>query len=293
MTLAPVYIHIGYPKTGTTWLQVRAFPANPNIEFVPTSRDSLFESVVTGGPASADKEKLTAIRENATKPVLVSYESLAGEFIAGPNVEQRAIRPDEIAQALKEVAPDARILITIREQRDMIESMYRHYIFGGFSKSPVAAMDSDLIAGDYLCYDIAIKRYENLFGRENVWVGLYEALNADAAGFLDDLYRFIGVDSVLPARSELAKRDNVGISSGLLKAIMLYNRSLGKLVRPHLRLHAMALRNFKRIDKVFGGGASAAHLTDGAFDPGPYAESNLEIDRARGLGLGRYGYVLP
>ena len=48
MTLLPIFIHIGYPKTGTTWLQTRVFPKLQHVKYV-TEAQSVVRSLNHSG----------------------------------------------------------------------------------------------------------------------------------------------------------------------------------------------------------------------------------------------------
>ena len=190
--MVPLYIHVGFPKTGTTWLQSRVFTDNPHITF-RSSRGHIANLLIPGHPLADIVKKVNVIREQASSPLLFSHESLVGHFLAPEQDRKGILNTADVANRIKEGFPDARIIMTIREQGDMLESMYRHYIFGGGTKDPARAIKEDLLVDPYLRYGDAVHSYEELFGVKNVWVGLFETLNRAPQSFLESLWSFMDI----------------------------------------------------------------------------------------------------
>ena len=78
----PIIIHVGYPKTGTTWLQKRVFPVLPDIDFWPDT--SFLEAMV---PNENNPGRITTVAfpwDNVgSRPVMISWEALLGNFRSG------------------------------------------------------------------------------------------------------------------------------------------------------------------------------------------------------------------
>ena len=290
--MVPLYIHVGFAKTGTTWLQSRVFSKNPHINYRP-SRGHITNLLIPTHPLSDIVEKVNLIREQASSPLLFSHESLVGHFFAPEQDRPDILDTADVAKRIHEAFPDARIIMTIREQGDMIESMYRHYIFGGGSKDPARAIKDDLLVDPYLHYHNAINSYEGLFGVENTWVGLFETLNDAPKLFLESLWSFMNVTPLKLDAEIFTKRDNVGLSSKMMTDIRLYNRSIRKLTLQNPSLIGFAHRNFKRMDKVLGGRSEhTPWATKGAFDLNGFAEGNRLLNESRQLNMEKYGYSL-
>ncbi len=292
MTPSPI-IHIGYPKTGTTWLQTRAFSEHPGIEFIPAGpmMTSLTEAncdlVAVAG-------WLKEVQRNADRPVLMSLESLVGDFIL---VGDKPANVDgfTIADRLKKVAPSATILITIREQRQMLESMYRQYILGGFFKPAEKAFRTDIAWSSYLQYDQLVREYQNLYGENNLWVGTFEQFAHDPLDFLRHLWRFLGVEDIPVSSDVLSKQDNQRLSDQMMFLTKHYNLLLGRFVRSYPKIHGHALRNAKRFDKLLRRMNVAGENISFAGDvnsPETFTAGNRWLDDHFNLGLRQYGYPL-
>jgi len=120
-------IHIGYPKTGTTFLQKNVFPFIKGIEFVTYEEcRKIFKSLYSSTSLEFDEAMIKAFQ--IQKGQLYSLERLTGEMRTGTYNA-------EIAHGLKKLG-FRKVIITIRRQDKIIESIYRQYIQqGGVLKS--------------------------------------------------------------------------------------------------------------------------------------------------------------
>ena len=81
----------------------------------------------------------------------------------------------------------------------MIESSYKQYVHTGGTLSIKQFLDqerfpaADLI--NRMQYNKLIKYYQQLYCKENVFIGVYELFKDDKEKFMKDLYDFIGVKS--------------------------------------------------------------------------------------------------
>ena len=92
--------------------------------------------------------------------------------------------------------PDARILITIREQMRMLTSVYMQYLSRGGTRSPEDFFTEENAPGyprfrtEHFRYDWLVGLYRDLFGAGNVLVLTQEEMAGDLAGFLAKLSAF-------------------------------------------------------------------------------------------------------
>ena len=292
MTRTPVFIHVGYPKTATTWLQTRVFPAHSGILY--ENADRVFGDLPkTAAPEAQIRDEVDALRGGTELPVLFSFEALIGMFLPSPGEGNKRRNPHEIAASLKRIIPDARILITIRDQADLVESTYLQYVFGGYSARPEKAMADQVWNDAFLDYDKLVQTYEDLFGSQNVWVGAYEQLKTRALDFLDSIFGFMEVAPVELETSALTARDNVGTSRFMFWFIRMFNTYWPNRLQMKPSWHSFCLRTFKRMDKLLGGRKPGSQwLTEGAINLSAYAAGNRELNRRRKLNLEDYGYLL-
>jgi hypothetical protein len=179
-----VIIHIGFPKTATTWLQKRYFPKVQNFKYIPPSVTN--SDIVGCNDFFAQKIALDWLKGNK---IIISNENLLGlarisEFIR-----------IGLAERLKKLFPNAHIVIFIRNQIDLIASEYSWYIknSGGtynpndfVFKSIRNPYGLFLYKVQNLQYDKVIDLYQQLFGKKNIHIFLYEDLKNNPKFFLEN-----------------------------------------------------------------------------------------------------------
>jgi hypothetical protein len=188
-------IHIGFPKTGSTFLQ-KYFEAHPNIYH----NRQRFEHYVKAGVID---ERLSPCDE------VFSFDVLSEELLAiwpgdhsGDDFSKYNMNYDvkgkqkETAESLKRLFPEAKVLIVVRGYSSLISSLYSQYLFGGgfdsFKKTLGILEQSAL---ELFNYDYAIRNYRELFGSDNVLVMPYEFLLDDPVQYLEHLEQFFGFQS--------------------------------------------------------------------------------------------------
>lgn len=194
----PLLIHIGYHKTATTWMQDVLF--KPACSFRPLmSHEEVFAHISGPHPLVFDPEPVRALlaaRMAATPqghaPV-VSSENLSGNPFRGGQDSP------ETARRLHEIAPEAHILVTVREQMSMASSMYMQYLSQGGTLRPEQFFAGPLDLGYplfdpvHLEYHRLIGLYQELFGTERVHVLTYEQFRTEPERFVAAICSIAGV----------------------------------------------------------------------------------------------------
>ncbi|TVQ49557.1 MAG: hypothetical protein EA365_00325 [Gloeocapsa sp. DLM2.Bin57] len=128
-------IHIGYPKTASTFLQTVIFNNEENGFVSPwgTQAAIAIEEFVLTNPFLFDPEytrqKLMPDIHKAEKEGLIPV--LSNEGLVSLNIHSyKNYMADCIANRINQAFPDAKILIMIREQKSMIYSAYKEHIKG-------------------------------------------------------------------------------------------------------------------------------------------------------------------
>ncbi len=309
-------VHIGYHKTATSWLQQHVF-GNPRTGLQTVGKfgdDHPVRQLVRARPFEFDAAICRAQFEPLLRPMqaaglvpVVSHERLCGHPVSGGHDSK------EIANRLKEVFPDARILVVIREQRSIIISTYKHYVMAGGASSlaefldPPVSVNMRLPSFDlrHFEYDHLLRYYRVLFGPEAVLALAFEQFVRDPASFVSAIGRFAGrpfddgvvcdlpFDSVRrPSKSALAlavrrRRNRIRRSelnpsppfkSPLLKELVhVVERVANKPFVPE-RLIARADEALRRgVEEVVGD---------------RYRESNRATAELTGIDLGGYGWTV-
>jgi hypothetical protein len=218
-------IHVGYPKSASTWLQNVVFSDESSGFFAPwglPSGDATEQFVIANAfKFSAEKADQAFLpgRQEAERRNLVpviSQETLIGSQIRG------CYWGKEVADRMAATFPNAKILIVIREQKAMILSSYREHIkmgettpldrfIGAYDRKPGFGPPCQL---DYLEYDQTISYYHQLFGADNVLVLPFELLKYNLQDFGQKVLHFVGLNT----QFNFAKSaENVGCKGATLE----------------------------------------------------------------------------
>lgn len=196
---SPIF-HVGLHKTGTTWFQKRFYPNVPGYRFVNRRlvRSTLLgKSPLAFDPATARE----ALGLGQGDPAIICEEDLSGILHNGGLLTNYVAK--EMANQLHAIAPDAKIVIFVREQAAMAASWYQQYLREGGTASvrhylfpedylflgkarPLKVPRFDFSAFDY---DRLVAHYDSLFGRNRVFVFAYEQLARDPEGFIAEFCR--------------------------------------------------------------------------------------------------------
>ncbi len=192
-----ILLHIGYHKTATTWMQKQFFLPIHGYHQI-AGHSEMFDHVIKPHGLHFDpgflKEKLASAAETVPSggaPV-VSSELLCGNpFHGGRESETYAAR-------LHQIAPDARILISVRSQLRALPSIYMQYISRGGTMTCDQFFNSSPAPGYYRFdaihfeYDHLVTLYQEIFGRENVFVMPQESLKDSLQETIGMLAQFCG-----------------------------------------------------------------------------------------------------
>ena len=116
-------IHIGMPRTATTFFQQSVFPKLTDYDYFgieTTHFNDVFNQLQFADDSFYDKELVKTFTKNwSTKNVILSNEGFIGQSYP-LNYINRSI----IANRLSEIFPQAKILLVLRNQLDLLASLY-------------------------------------------------------------------------------------------------------------------------------------------------------------------------
>lgn len=203
----PLLVHVGYHKTATTWLQNDIFtPQNGYRQIL--SHSEIFSRIIEPhgldfdpAPLATEIAARRAADPGATEVDVISLESLTGL----PFEDGR--ESDVYARRLQALAPDAKILLSIREQYAILASVYMQYLKRAGTESPQQFFAEPPFKGYFhftarnFLYHRLIGLYQELFGAANVLALPLEEITADQGQALNRLAGFSG-NAGLVARIE-------------------------------------------------------------------------------------------
>ena len=231
-------IHIGPPKTGSTYLQRTYFPNIPNLTF-------LFRS---------DYDNLQS--RNIGKAVLLSKEALAGkawndDWKRGIKNEHRYIESfDQTVKNLQLVHPDARIIIIFRKHGDWLISMYKQYVLeGGILNFKDFYNENGVLTDNDLNYS---KRIEFLKGRfDDVDVLSFEQFKKEGPSYYDRYFASLGFGPSQIHSNSGVNASMSGKKLELLRNINKYYPTIPQSLRNLLRKNGMEPRRVLRTRMKF------------------------------------------
>lgn len=207
--LKKILVHIGFHKTGTSWLQQEVFNEDSStfhrlselgFHFV-FDKDGFVLNSFDLNKTELTRQLNQSLQKRPIdkgKTPVISFERLSGSpYGAGFNANAHAAR-------IKHMFPSAKILIVIREQKSVILSNYFQYLTGGGTHGIKKFLNSranglrPFFSPHHFCYHHVIGHYQRLFGSERVLVLPYEHFRDSKQSFLSQLAVFtetkIGLD---------------------------------------------------------------------------------------------------
>jgi hypothetical protein len=208
-----IVLHVGFSKTGTTTLQHHLFGKHSQVRYLgkPYTDEFLKEEIhrlirqdsLVYDPSGL-KQYLTDRVFNgdgaAEKLVLISEEML----VSYSKVRDKGM----VARRLRDVFPTAKIIITIRNQFEILKSAYLsrgrlleyvpskysglHVTFDDWLRLSYRNIERSYLG--HIDYFKTVDRYGKLFGKENVCVLLLEEFVLNRNEYLNKMAVFLNID---------------------------------------------------------------------------------------------------
>lgn len=247
------YAHIGYAKSGSTWLQTHFFPRHPELHHLGRARGDwiindrirllLWRDYIENlsfmfAPENGRREieeQIIRAGELGKRATGISHELLTNPVHGRIDLAQRAERLKETMGA------ETHIVMIVREPLSWILSLYKglvkegglyesldeflFYFYFDYDRSPFSA----------LFYDRVFDLYASLFGEENVSVLPFELLKESPQRYVDRLCDSMEISRITAVDS---RPKNEALSDQEIEAVCLYNRvnrynlGAGALERP-------------------------------------------------------------
>ena len=236
--MAVPFLHVGYHKTGTSWLQESVFNQAAFGFVSPWSPNQIVARFVTVNPFLFDPARTldlfkAGLMDAGAKNLVpvVSNEDLSGYPATGKYYGR------EVADRLAATFTHAKVLIGIREQKSMLMSMFRQYIRQGgnlpledfIGARHVTEGFSPLCRLDHFEYDAFVRYYQDLFGPESVLVMPLELLKQDTGAYLSRVRSFLGINNQGEPSTEKVNVGSGGMTLALQRRLNRWTRknSLG------------------------------------------------------------------
>jgi hypothetical protein len=247
----PNFLVIGAMKSGTTSLY-HYLKQHPQIYVSPGKEVNFFalegSQLDFNGAEGKERINRSIKREFATniEEYRALFRGVSNETAVG-EVSPLYLYSPEAPERITYYIPEAKLIAILRNP---IERAYSAYLgitrdgrepLGEFSQALQAEKSRIRDNWEWIWhyknvgfYHVQLKRYFDIFDRDQIKVYLYEDLKADPLCMLQDLFRFIGVDDTFSP--DISLRHNVsGVpKSGVLSGIVFGQNTVKSVIRPLL-----------------------------------------------------------
>lgn len=212
MPSLPNFFMVGAAKSGTTAIN-EYLQQHPQI-FMSSPKEPFYfilneQPPTYAGPGDLDEMQKLAVYDRAEYEAL--FAGVTDEIAIGEATTQYLYVPGA-AEKIHQAVPDAKIVIFLRHPVKRAYSSFMHMIRDGRETceyfDQALAAEPQRIADNWeplwhyasaSYYHDNLKRYYDLFGKDQVAVFLFDDLKADADDLMRSLYRFLGVDEMFEA----------------------------------------------------------------------------------------------
>jgi hypothetical protein len=300
MTRPNLVLHLGLHKTATKFLQETFFPNLPGCRYVPKHfyersfldmfLNSDWSTFQANCPTmrSAFEQIFASLPGNG--PIVISNELLSG------NPFYRYHNRHLCLLKLREIFPGSvRIILSIRGQATMIDSLYREYIVQGGTREITDFVSGRIPQGcsilgcepgldpESLLYSRYLDSIADRFGQENLHVFPYERLAKYPDRVIETLCRFLELNAEVREISTEKRHGSIGNAS--LKILRLCNRFCSSAFHPGGLIPHRRNPGHLLIRWNLGGLNRAKAQPFLEHTPVSYAADNDAIDRKYGLNL--------
>ena len=207
----PSHFHIGYGRSGSTWIQREIFKKNnKNINFIRSR-----EWLIKRAKKSSDlKNAYPNFKSNSV--VLESEEGLIGDEFRDHY---------ELAKKIYWINPKAKILICIRSQYSIIKSFYYLYIKKGGIDSFEEYLET-IINNKKFNYWKIYKTYVKKFGKKNIKIVFFEDLINEPNCFVTQINSWLGVKTI-DFKFDISRNKNQSYDYIYIEVLRILNIFLG------------------------------------------------------------------
>ncbi len=270
--MARTIIHIGMPRTASTFFQRELFPLIEGFRCAGTDETQYsrhFQKLLYQDDTLWNADEFgAAFAEHGEQNTILSNELFVGQslYLAG-------INRTRTAQRLAAAFPDAEILLVLRNQTDLLQSLYAIGVYGGhtmtphefirFSNKPSTAANplyptfAPAEITEIYNYAPLVELYQGLFAK--VHVVLYENFAANPAEFTQKFISTLRLSLTL--ENSFSEKVNRSLSARQIYFLRILNRwkplvNRGRLGRAFFRI------KLQFIERRLGGGKPFSFNTD-------------------------------
>ena len=300
----PVLVHTGLQKTGTSWLTAKYFRRFPDHFTAHSDPGAINPHLITPHDKNFDpaavRAALRPVAEEAaakgTCAVIVSV------FVSESAPDHCAILPSNLRR-VKESFPQAKILVTVREQKSILLSAYSELVRDGITDNlsdflaqpPKDAPFAPVMDFDFFDYDYMYDLYAGIFGAENLAFVPQEWILRAPDDALAYMAERLGWDWPDFETDSLEQRVRPSLSWPALFVARHANRFFAPQMRWQRQPKLTPMKLAYWVDRITPRGLNAklAARAKARVDAGVgdyFAASNRRLGEKIGVDLGAFGY---
>jgi hypothetical protein len=253
-----IFVHIGYPRTGTTWFQRVFFTLHEDIFYLdePNNRwlnDFVWKSDFEFNSDEMKEKFVDSVKGSQKQIIGISNEGFCG------NILGRLIEPRIIADRLRRVFGDydVKLIVFLRNQAEILLSIYKVLIKEGTPCRYESLFDPSAIYRinlSYFKYDKMIELWQQYFEKNSIGVFLYEDFIKNKLEFLNLLCNFLSISSVSPDSNKVLhnKLDfiiNPGYPDSSIPLIRIFNKLSTSYMNPDGLLPKKMSKRLRKMTK--------------------------------------------
>ncbi len=288
-----IIIHVGYPKTGTTWFQDNFYPYVENYKYF--NREKFRDFFLS----SSDNEFCNYSQKSFCKNNHILCEEEIININNGLSVEAKA-------EMLKASLGNPKIIIFIRNQFNILESKYSQYVKDGgtFTFEGLISHLFEINKIRQWDYYKQISLYKNIFGDNNVNVFLFEDFVSDKQSFITRYKEIFNFDISIEKINFSKKNESINLklitlmreANKFSRTKIGFNRNTEKLYFHIPFMHKFSNTGLFMLNKVLSRNKfdSKNNLSEDLYKKlhNYYKESNKKLISEFNLDIERYNYPL-
>lgn len=204
-----VFIHIGLSKTGTTFLQNNFFEKHPEIFNLGKPNFSKDENVMLIRSSIIKNNDINFLTSDKMKYLKKKIKTLCQKKTVIFSEENFSNNPKNLqrnAQRIKKVFGEVKIIITIRNQINFLESLFFSDLYKSYSNNLTG--ENNEILTDFnvwlkknwnylekrISFKMIIDYYSKTFTNKNVSILVYEEMSSDIKKFSWKISQILGIN---------------------------------------------------------------------------------------------------
>lgn len=223
--MSNILLHIGYPKAGSTFLQ-KWFSGHPQLAFTYRTLCGFHSTFDVCDFAYKYPNKKISYFVTSEEAFSVWFKTCG----VGINVVHLDVKQHQkkVCEILRQMFPNARLLIVTRGYEQTMRSFYSEYVkYGGHYHFEKYLRVFTPLFKEYLDHNFLIKLYEDTFCRENVLALPFELLQENPSKFIQHIEIFLGLEHF----NSGYPRVNPSLGDGMLSSYRMLSGALLKALK--------------------------------------------------------------